>query len=588
MELDQTKNRVEPASLALYTLEYPPQKGGVASYLAGLVHALSEAPRVVYVHEKLRRKRLCWLPLVAVMRHDDAQKGILVSHVLPMGTAAFFAKVFGGPAYSVIFHGLDLLYADRSAWKRWLVKVICQNASLLVVNSQTTADILKRFTDRLPLVLTPGVQPKEYLSKQAARMKLGVGVGERVVLGVARLVPRKGFDVLIEAVGTLREPVRLVMIGRGPDEERLRACMAGSGGRSTLELKTDVADEERDLWCAAADVFALPVREEKDDIEGFGMVFLEAAMASLPVVAGKSGGIAEAVVDGVTGSLVDPRNAQAVATAIQTFFDHPTLAGSFGEAGRSRALRDFAWRERAQQFDATYPLVSVVIPAYNRVHLLKKTLESLVHQTYRYMEVIVVDDGSKEDVASVVAGFKDRLSIRFERLSQNQGAPVARNRGFALSRGEYVLFLDADATLCRGALECFVVALREHLDVDVVYSAFRFGWKHFASREFGADALRQGNYIHTSSMLRRSAFPGFDERLTKFQDWDLWLTMSERGSKMLRVPYTLFRLRSGGTMSAWLPSFFHRLPWKQIGWMPAALTRYREAEVVVKKKHGID
>jgi hypothetical protein len=64
--------------------------------------------------------------------------------------------------------------------------------------------------------------------------------------------------------------------------------------------------------------------------------------------------------------------------------------------------------------------------------------------------------------------------------------------------------------------------------------------------------------------------------------------MSERGSKMLRVPYTLFRLRSGGTMSAWLPSFFHRLPWKRIGWMPAALTRYREAEVVVKKKHGID
>lgn len=586
MELDRTKNDLTQApTLALYTLEYPPQKGGVASYLSGLVGALSEKTRVVYLGERWRRRRFCWLPLVEVMRHETAPKGMLISHVLPMGTAAFLAKLLGGRSFGVLFHGLDLLYADRSAWKRWLVKTICQHAYLLSVNSETTASILKRFTDRSPLVLTPGVEPKTYLAKQEARERLGIGLDERVVLGVARLVPRKGFDVLIEAVSQLEGPVRLVMVGRGPDEERLRALM---GGNLNMELKTNVTDEERDLWYAAADVFALPVREEKDDVEGFGMVFLEASMAGLPIVAGKSGGVAEAVVDGVTGSLVDPRDSKAVANALRVFLDHPDVAVAFGQAGKARALADFRWQDRARPFEAAYPFVSIIIPVYNRARLLRQTLRSLVCQTYGYFEVIVIDDGSQEDVASVVAEFQDRLSIRFERLSQNKGAPVARHRGFALSRGEYVLFLDADATLCRGAIECFVVSLREHPAVDVVYSSFRFGWKHFSGRPFDANALRRGNYIHTSSMLRRSAFPGFDERLTKFQDWDLWLTMSERGSKMLHVPYTLFRLRSGGTMSTWLPSFAHRLPWERVGWMPAALRRYREAEKIVKKKHEID
>ena len=585
MELDQTKDGVTHVpELALYTLEYPPHKGGVAGYLVGLVEALSKKPGVVYVHEKLCRKRLCWLPLVEVMRHDRAQSGLLVSHVLPMGTVALLAKVFGGRAYSVIFHGLDLLYADRSLRKRWLVKLICRHAYLLVVNSQTTADILTRFTDRPPLVLTPGVDLKVFVSKQDARSRLGVGLDERIVLAVARLVPRKGFDVLIEAVGRLEESVRLMMIGKGPDEERLRGLI---GDNSAMELKTNVSDEERDLWYAAADVFALPVREEKDDVEGFGMVFLEAAMAGLPIVAGKSGGVAEAVVDGVTGSLVDPRDPEVVANALRVFLDHPETAVAFGQAGRARAMADFRWQDRARRFEAAYPFVSIVIPVYNRTQLLRETLHSLMRQTYGSFEVIVVDDGSEEDVASVVKQYAQRLSIRIERLNKNQGAPVARNRGFDLSQGTYVLFLDADVTLARTALEQFVSTLREHPNVDVVYSAFRFGWKRFRSRKFDAKSLREGNYIHTGSLMRRASFVRFDECLTKFQDWDLWLSMTERGSKMLRIFRVLFRVRSGGTMSNWLPSVVHRLPWEKVGWMPAALKRYREAEVVVKKKHGI-
>ncbi len=573
MELDQTP------LLTLYTLEYPPQKGGVASYLNGLVHAFGGGLYVVHASDVVWNFWPRWLPLVGVMRRDHSKYGLLVSHVLPVGTAALFAKFCGGRSYSVMFHGLDLLSAERSRWKRWLVKTIVQHAYLLIVNSHTTADILARFTSRASLVLTPGIFPKRLLSKKDARVTLGVGLEEKVVLAVARLVPRKGIDVLIEAVHSLKTVARLVVIGQGPDQARLERL---------TPLLTHVTDQERDLWYAAADVFALPVREEKNDVEGFGIVFLEAAMAGLPVVAGQSGGVSEAVVDGVTGALVHPRDAVALAKAIDAFLKDPLRAEVFGNAGKRRVLESFRWHDRAAALKAAHPLVSIVIPVYNRIHLLEKTLRSLVRQTYQNFELIIIDDGSSQDVTSVVEKYKNKFSMHVERLPCNQGAPVARNRGFTLSRGEYVLFLDADVVLHWSALERYVSTLREHPRVDVVYASFRFSGKIFRGRAFEMDALHQGNYIHTSSMIRRGAFPGFDERLKKFQDWDLWLTMTARGSTMYFIDQTLFSVHGGGTMSAWLPRFAHRIPWELLGWMPTSLKRYRQAESLIKQKYGIE
>ncbi len=583
MELDQTPR------LTLYTLEYPPQTGGVASYLAGLVKASDPRLRVVQAYGS------SWLAWIPKIRDDDMRCGVIVSHVLPMGTAALIAKVLGGRSYSVIFHGLDLLCANRSRWKRWLVRIICQHAYLLAVNSQATARILTRFTDREVLVLTPGVEQKMRVSKAEARLQLGIASHERIILAVSRLVPRKGLDVLIEAVSQLSEPARLVIIGQGPDLLRLESLASSLHGapispigdlrNSSSLFLTDVADAKRDLWYAAADVFALPVREEKDDVEGFGIVFLEAALAGLPIVAGRSGGALEAVLDGVTGTLVEPHDPRIVAAAIKTFLDEPGLAAAFGQAGQARAEVDFRWQERGRALEAAYPLVSVIIPVYNRTHLLRATLDSLCRQTYGQIEVIVIDDGSSEDVASIVECYRDQLTLRFERLSSNLGAPAARNHGFDLSQGEYLIFLDADIVLRRDTLELFTRTLREHPGIDVVYSAFRFGWKKFASRSFDAASLRQGNYMHTSSLMRRAAFSRFDEHLKKFQDWDLWLTMVERGSKMLRIPRVLFRIHGGGTMSKWLPSFVHHVLWEKIGWMPAMLKHYREAQAIVKKKH---
>jgi glycosyltransferase involved in cell wall biosynthesis len=153
------------------------------------------------------------------MRQEKEVRSILVSHILPIGTAAMIARGLGGRSYGVFFHGMDLLQGARSKWKTWLVKQIVRNAQALFVNSEVTASILRLFSDRVPIVLTPAVESRTFLSKEEARKKLGISLEERIVLAVGRLVPRKGFDVLIEAMKSI--DARLVIIGDGTDRERL-------------------------------------------------------------------------------------------------------------------------------------------------------------------------------------------------------------------------------------------------------------------------------------------------------------------------------------------------------------------------------
>lgn len=222
-------------------------------------------------------------------------------------------------------------------------------------------------------------------------------------------------------------------------------------------------------------------------------------------------------------------------------------------------------------------LVSVVIPVWNHAKELESCLRSLSKQTYSAREIIVVDDGSTDHPVA-------QAPVKFIRLGQRRGAAAARNEGARYATGDYLIFVDADAVLVPHAIERMVETLESHPDATFAYSSFRFGWKRFSSRSFDADELRRGPYIHTTSLLRRAAFQGFDESLKKFQDWDLWLTVVERGGVGVWIPEELFTLSVGRKgMSAWLPSFVHRLPWP----LTEDMKKYRHWEKVVKQKHGI-
>lgn len=164
----------------------------------------------------------------------------------------------------------------------------------------------------------------------------------------------------------------------------------------------------------------------------------------------------------------------------------------------------------------------------------------------------------------------------------NAGAPAARNQGAAVSQGEYLLFCDADVMLHGNYLEKMVKALEVNVEASFAYSSFRFGQKLFKLWPFDSEKLKKTPYIHTTSLIRRKDFPGFDESLKRFQDWDLFLTISERGGRGTWVNEVLFEVTAGGTMSNWLPSFVYKL----MPWLPS-VKKYQAAKRVIIEKHKL-
>lgn len=232
--------------------------------------------------------------------------------------------------------------------------------------------------------------------------------------------------------------------------------------------------------------------------------------------------------------------------------------------------------------------ISVVIPCFNHANVLRRTLECLVHQTLQPREVVVIDDGSTDNPEPIVREFKDRLPLAFTRLRHNHGAPFARNEGAKLTSSPYLLFLDADAELVSSALQVFAETLHDHPESAFAYSNFLWGAKRFRGQVFNVEELKKRNYIHTSSLIRREAFTGFDETLKKFQDWDLWLTMAKHGATGVWIDRDLYRIqprRQG--MSRWLPRIAYWIPWQKLGYEPKEITYYRDAEAIVKKKHSL-
>jgi len=490
--------------------------------------------------------------------------------------------------------------------------------------------------------------------REATRKKLGVAADAKVILCVARLIERKGQDVLLQAFSKLqsqrderdrvkrddkRDELVLVLIGSGEYGTKLHALAELLGVTVRWEEQAD--DDRVRQWYAAADVFCLPARERTDDVEGFGIVFLEAAVAGLPVIAGKGWGTGEAVVDGVTGLLVDP-SPVAVTEALEKLLNDDALRLKLGQAGKERALHDFKWSDRWTRLKNTLNLdvrichpcesedpeseivttshlildsrlrgndksknddfkgssdIAVIIPCYNHAKELVSTLEALCKQTLMPAEVVVVDNGSDDDPGKVVEAFKDKLPIAVVRFTDRRGGPAARNEGFRRTVEPFVMFLDADTRLAANALADMREALQKSPKASFAYSDFYWGRVLFRGRDWNTDALKQLNWIHTSALVRRAVLNGivdeygsgpFDESLKKFQDWDLWLTLAERGFSGVWIPEVLFKVVERKTgMSRWVPAFVHRIPWPVLGWTPHEIVRYREAERVIREKHRI-
>jgi len=358
----------------LVTNDFPPKVGGIQVYLWELWRRLDPSTYAVLTASShpdaaafdaeqaergIRIERVpsaVLLPtpsLVRRIRHAADRVGadlVVLDPAVPLGLVG---PRLGLP-YAVLLHGAEVAIPGRLPVSRSLLAHVVRHSSLVVSAGGYPAAEARRAVrgrDMPPVVeVPPGVDlerfvPLDDAERARARADLGLPADGPLVVSVSRLVPRKGMDVLIDAATLLapRYPGLTVAIaGRGRDAERLAGRVAEAG--APVRMLGGVSDDDLPRLVAAADVFAMLCRNRWVGLEqeGFGIVFLEAAAAGVPQVAGASGGAGEAVEDGLTGVVVRrPTEAADVARAIGGLLDDPARARAMGVAARSRAVASF-------------------------------------------------------------------------------------------------------------------------------------------------------------------------------------------------------------------------------------------------------
>jgi len=365
----------------LVTLDYPPQVGGVAVYYEHLVKEFPNGDVLVLTVDEINgqkipeqdgiiRHRLLfksklfwpkWLPLLwqiwKIVRQNKI-KMIQVGQILPVGTAVFILNKFFKIPYMVYCHGMDVMTAAQSPRKKRLALKILKNAEFIVANSEFTKEKILEYGARAQDVAVVYPCPNMKLRRKVLLQEIDALKSKynlrdkKIILTAGRLVERKGHDVVLGALHKLKEFVPeayYAIIGEGPMEGVIKQMIKTLGLENSVTLIGKVSDYELAVWYEVCDVFVMISRQLKnEDAEGFGIVYLEANMFGKPVIAGKSGGVAEAVLDNETGILVEPTNPHEILSAMEKLLKNPEKARQLGENGRRRVENEFQWKKQAE------------------------------------------------------------------------------------------------------------------------------------------------------------------------------------------------------------------------------------------------
>lgn len=374
-----------PVPIVLLTELFPPAVGGSAVLLANVYGRLDGIAVTVVTPRPIDDPLFQAVPaeingsyrglrpmgaarqhvrLARQLRHHLARHpGILhCARPLPEAAAALATHVLPGRRldYVTWTHGEDLSAALTSREHAWLARRVCGGATAVIASSRFSASLAERLgtpSDRLRIA-HPGVDADRFaLDGPVDRRAAGLADDELVLLTVGRLQRRKGHDMVIQAVALLKDELpklRYLIAGGGTERARLEALVRDRGVGDRVRFLGEVPDAELPRLYALCDVFAMPNRTDGHDVEGFGIVFLEAAAAGRPTIGGRSGGVPEAIADGETGLLTDGGSPEAVAAAIRTLGLSADLRARMGAAGRTRVRADFTWAHAAARVRALH------------------------------------------------------------------------------------------------------------------------------------------------------------------------------------------------------------------------------------------
>jgi len=364
----------------LITLGFPPTIGGMQSYLYERCKASGDSQMTVLAPKAkgcedfdakqsfeiyrwssffnqvpvIKRISQIFFPLFYALAIYCRQGFDVVEcgQALPFGLIGLiFEKIFNIP-YIVWAHGNDILKPQKNLFLKLLLLLSLRNARAIVANSQSTKQELVKLG--LPaekvIVINPPVDTERFnpdidCSEIVAKHHLG---GKKVLLTVGRLVERKGIDTVIESmpkvIASVPDVVYLI-IGDGDYRNELEDLVERLGLSDRIIFAGHIPDEDLPQYYSACDLFIMVSRviEEKGEVEGFGIVYLEAGACGKPVIGGRGGGISDAIENGVTGLLVNPLDKEEIANVIIRLLKDEKLAKKLGEKGREKAKKQPDW-----------------------------------------------------------------------------------------------------------------------------------------------------------------------------------------------------------------------------------------------------
>jgi phosphatidyl-myo-inositol dimannoside synthase len=364
----------------IVTNDFPPRSGGIQAFVHNLAVRRPPGSVVVYApawegaaafdagqpFPVVRHPTRLMLPVPAVLRRAagivraEGCDSVVFGAAAPLGLLAPALRREGVRRVVGLTHGHEAGWASLPG-ARALLRRIGDGADVLTYLGEYTrgriaASLSPAAASRMRR-LAPGVDETVFHpGAGGAEIRARYGLGERpVVVCVSRLVPRKGQDALIHAWPRVLKAVPdavLLLVGGGPYRPALERLRAELGLTGPVRITGEVPWDELPAHYDAGNVFAMPCRTRRRglDVEGLGIVYLEASATGLPVIAGDSGGAPDAVLPGETGLVVDGRSVAAVAGSVIELLSDPAGAAAMGDKGRAWVEREWRWTVQARRF----------------------------------------------------------------------------------------------------------------------------------------------------------------------------------------------------------------------------------------------
>jgi phosphatidylinositol alpha-1,6-mannosyltransferase len=364
----------------LVTLDFHPELGGVATYWQRLGEYVPSAQWVVLApclpkgagelaapYTIIRRALLGrftiprWLPLfwhVFITCRKMRIERIVIGHILPVGTVVRLVSAFLHIPYSVSVHGLDITGPRLHKRKKWLCGHIMRHAEWVIVNSKATEAVVKSYgiaEKNIQFVYPcPSITPALLLQPSHGESLdvLDRLRDKKILLTVSRLVPRKGHQHVLRALPgilTFDPDCVYCIIGSGPYRAELEALARTLNIQASVFFLGGISSPEVARWYAACAAFIMTPEDIDGDMEGFGIVYLEAQSFGKAVIGSRVGGVIEAVADGITGILVREGDALEIQRAVIRLLSDADLAKRLGQAGKHRTGEEFQWNKQAEK-----------------------------------------------------------------------------------------------------------------------------------------------------------------------------------------------------------------------------------------------